>query len=180
MGGGGIPKKVSLRPRLDGSFGRPPVLHLSPMEPHGQSPWYLFDIPSYAKASEGYPPAAESSEASMFWPMNSQRSLTHSSAGKTRGLLRRWMKPHGRSPWYLFDIPSYACLREAPPAKALCGGQALRQRQAKASEGYPPAAESTEASVFWPMNSERSLTHSSAGKTRGLLRRWIKLQGLKG
>jgi hypothetical protein len=24
----------------------------------------------------------------------------------------------------------YACLREAPPTKALCGGQALRRRQA--------------------------------------------------
>jgi len=31
----------------------------------------------------------------------------------------------------------YACLREAPPAKALCGGQALRRRQGEAgiSEG---------------------------------------------
>ena len=28
------------------------------------------------------------------------------------------MEPHGQSPWYLFDIPSYACLREAASAKA--------------------------------------------------------------
>jgi len=27
-----------------------------PMEPHGQSPWYLIEIPAYAKASAGYPP----------------------------------------------------------------------------------------------------------------------------
>ncbi len=35
------------------------------MEPHGQSPWYLHEIPSYAKASEGYPPAVKSAEALM-------------------------------------------------------------------------------------------------------------------
>jgi hypothetical protein len=29
------------------------------MEPHGRSPWYLSDIPSYAKASEDYPPIGE-------------------------------------------------------------------------------------------------------------------------
>jgi hypothetical protein len=34
-------------------------------------------------------------------------------------------------PFYLaFEIPlAFACLREAPPVKALCGGQALRRRQ---------------------------------------------------
>jgi hypothetical protein len=37
------------------------------MEPHGQSPWYLHYIPSYAKASEGYPPIAKSAEAPMLW-----------------------------------------------------------------------------------------------------------------
>jgi len=26
------------------------------MEPHRQSPWYLIEIPAYAKASAGYPP----------------------------------------------------------------------------------------------------------------------------
>jgi hypothetical protein len=36
------------------------------MEPHGQSPWYLHYIPSYAKASEGYPPTAKSAEAAML------------------------------------------------------------------------------------------------------------------
>jgi hypothetical protein len=33
------------------------------MEPHGQSPWYLHEIPAYAKASAGYPPAAKSAGA---------------------------------------------------------------------------------------------------------------------
>jgi len=36
------------------------------MEPHGQSPWYLHNIPSYAKASEGYPPMAKSAGASIL------------------------------------------------------------------------------------------------------------------
>ena len=40
------------------------------MEPCGQSPWYLFGIPSYAKASEGYPPVAKSAEASIFQRTN--------------------------------------------------------------------------------------------------------------
>jgi hypothetical protein len=47
----------------------PPSVNLL-REPHGQSLWFLFDIPSYAKASEGYPPAPESTEALMLWPMN--------------------------------------------------------------------------------------------------------------
>jgi len=40
------------------------------MEPHGRSPWYLHEIPSYAKASEGYPPAAKSAEAAILQLMN--------------------------------------------------------------------------------------------------------------
>jgi len=33
--------------------------------------------------------------------------------------------------WYLnFELDlTFACLREVPPPKALCGGQALRRRQ---------------------------------------------------
>ena len=31
--------------------------------------------------------------------------------------------------WRLGFIWNLACLREAPPARALCGGQALRRRQ---------------------------------------------------
>jgi hypothetical protein len=37
------------------------------MEPHGQSPWFLHEIPSYAKASEGYPASAKSAEAAILW-----------------------------------------------------------------------------------------------------------------
>jgi hypothetical protein len=40
------------------------------MEPHGQNPWYLHKIPSYAKASEGYPPSAKSAEAAILEAMN--------------------------------------------------------------------------------------------------------------
>jgi hypothetical protein len=36
------------------------------MEPRGQSLWYLHEIPSYAKASEGHPPTAKSAGASML------------------------------------------------------------------------------------------------------------------
>jgi len=31
-----------------------------------QSPWYLHEIPSYAKAPEGYPPVAKSAEAQVY------------------------------------------------------------------------------------------------------------------
>jgi len=46
--------------------------------------------------------------------------------------------PTGKARGTFIEIPSYACLREALPPKAFCGGQALRRTQAKASEGYPP------------------------------------------
>jgi hypothetical protein len=55
------------------------------MEPHGQSPWYLHEIPSYAKASEGYPPVAESAEASML------RHMIDS--------VEAYAFIHGQSPW---------------------------------------------------------------------------------
>jgi len=40
------------------------------MEPHGQSQWYLHEIPSSAKASEGYRPLAKSAEALILRRMN--------------------------------------------------------------------------------------------------------------
>ena len=55
------------------------------MEPHGQSPSSLHEIPSYAKASEGYPPVAKSAKASMLGQMN---HLATESAFI-----------HGHSPW---------------------------------------------------------------------------------
>jgi hypothetical protein len=45
------------------------------MEPHGQSPWYLHKIPSYAKASEGYPPSAKSAEAAILQLMNNSGTV---------------------------------------------------------------------------------------------------------
>ncbi|MBC8403140.1 MAG: T9SS type A sorting domain-containing protein [Candidatus Marinimicrobia bacterium] len=56
------------------------------MEPRGQSPWYLHKIPSYAKASEGYPQMATSAVATYFI---FGQFFTHSSTGKARGFLRR-------------------------------------------------------------------------------------------
>jgi hypothetical protein len=55
------------------------------MEPRGQSPWYLHDIPSYAKASEGYPPTAKSAEASMLRYLKYSATLC--------------VFIHGHSPW---------------------------------------------------------------------------------
>jgi len=40
------------------------------MEPHGQSAWYLHEILSYNKASEGHPPVAKSAEALILRRMN--------------------------------------------------------------------------------------------------------------
>ena len=65
------------------------VFHPAHMEPHGQSPWYLHKIPSYAKVSEGYPPVAKSAVASILQHRNEWSRLMHSSPGKTRSLLRR-------------------------------------------------------------------------------------------
>ena len=54
------------------------------MGPHGQSPWYLHEIPSYAKASEGYPPVAKSAEALM---------------GRVNDPTKAYAFIHGQSPW---------------------------------------------------------------------------------
>jgi hypothetical protein len=62
------------------------------MELHGQGPWYLHEIPSCAKASEGYPLVAKSAGASSFWHKNDSATLTHSFTGRARGLLRRRIK----------------------------------------------------------------------------------------
>ncbi len=65
------------------------------MEPDGQSPRYPHYIPSYAKASEGYPPSAKSAEAAILQLMNNSCPTTHSSTGKARGLLRRRINSTG-------------------------------------------------------------------------------------
>ena len=49
-------------------------------------------IPSYAKASEGYPPVAKSAEATSFNTFRVETGVTHSSTGRTRGFLRRRIK----------------------------------------------------------------------------------------
>ncbi|OGP78265.1 MAG: hypothetical protein A2V86_16705 [Deltaproteobacteria bacterium RBG_16_49_23] len=59
--------------------------NISYMEPHGQSPWYLHEIPSYAKASEGYPPVAKSAEALILRRMNDP--------------IKGYAFIHGQSPW---------------------------------------------------------------------------------
>ena len=66
-------------------------------------------IPSYAKASEGYPPVAKSAEATSFSTSTVEAQVTHSSTGRARGLLRRRIKFFGSlgiGIWDLFDICS--------------------------------------------------------------------------
>jgi hypothetical protein len=66
------------------------------MEPHRQSPWYLCEIPSYAKAlacqrtcsastSEGYPPVATSAGALILRYMNNTPEA--------------YVFMHGQCPW---------------------------------------------------------------------------------
>ena len=55
------------------------------MEPHGQSPWYLHEILSYAKASEGYPTVATSAGALILGYMNDAPEA--------------YAFMHGQSPW---------------------------------------------------------------------------------
>jgi hypothetical protein len=55
------------------------------MEPHRQSPWYPNEIPSYAKASEGYPPVAASAGALILRHMNDSTVA--------------YAFIHGQSPW---------------------------------------------------------------------------------
>jgi hypothetical protein len=77
------------------------------MEPHGQGPWYLHEIPACAKASEGYPLVAKSAGASSFWHKNDSATLMHSFTRRARGFLRRRIK------WR--TIRPYPVLLRAPP-----------------------------------------------------------------
>ncbi len=64
------------------------------MEPHEQSPWYLHKIPSYAKASEGYPPSAKSAEAAILQLMNNSDTV--------------YAFLHGQSPCLHAEVPVFA------------------------------------------------------------------------
>ena len=64
------------------------------MEPHGQSPWNLPEIASYAKASEGYPPAAKSAEALILRRMNDPT--------------KAYAFIHGKNPCLHAEVPAFA------------------------------------------------------------------------
>ena len=49
-------------------------------------------IPSFAKASEGYPPPVKSAEATSFNASKVEAQVTHSSTGRALGFLRRRIK----------------------------------------------------------------------------------------
>jgi hypothetical protein len=55
------------------------------MEPHGESPWYLHKIPSYAKASEGYPPSTKSAGAAILQLINKSGTVYAFIRGENRG-----------------------------------------------------------------------------------------------
>jgi hypothetical protein len=75
------------------------------MEPHGQSPWYLHEIPSYANlpaehvlwqagASEGFPPVAKSAEALILRRMNDP--------------IKAYTFIHKQSPCLHAEVPTFA------------------------------------------------------------------------
>jgi hypothetical protein len=66
------------------------------MEPHWQSPTSI-EIPSYAKASEGYPPVVKSTEASSF--------------EHTNNLAAFYASIHGQSPWSSAQVDKYLISR---------------------------------------------------------------------
>ncbi len=59
------------------------------MELTGKARGTFIEILSYAKASEGYPTVAESTEASRFEHENNWLPFKRSSAARVSGLLRR-------------------------------------------------------------------------------------------
>ena len=81
------------------------------MGPHGQSPWYLHEIPSYAKASEGYPPVAKSAEALILRRMNDPT--------------KSYAFIHGQSPCLHAEVP-----RSVFPLNKSFGAQAWSSAQA--------------------------------------------------
>jgi hypothetical protein len=54
------------------------------MEPHGQSPWRLHEIPSYAEASGGCPPAAKSAGAAVLPHMDASGTVYALTTAKAR------------------------------------------------------------------------------------------------
>jgi hypothetical protein len=73
------------------------------MEPHGQSPWYLHEIPSYAKASEGYPPVAKSAEALILRRMNDP--------------IKAYAFIHGQSPWSSAQADNFIITEKIPVSR---------------------------------------------------------------
>src|SRR3990170_2451122 len=78
---------------------------LSKWSPTGLARGTSTRTPSYAKASEGYPPLAKSAEATSFNTCRVKARVTHSSTGRAHGLLRRRIKPNVEgNPTYSFNI----------------------------------------------------------------------------
>jgi len=65
------------------------VLRPPHMKPYAQNACCFHEMPSCAKASEGYRPVAESAEARISRHKNHRLPFTHSTTGETSGLLRR-------------------------------------------------------------------------------------------
>jgi hypothetical protein len=73
------------------------------MEPHKQSPWYLHEIPSYAKASEGYPQVAKSAEALILRRMNDP--------------IKAYAFIHEQSPWSSAQADKFIITEKIPVSR---------------------------------------------------------------
>ena len=82
------------------------------MEPHGQSPWSLHYIPSYAKASAGYPPTPTGAEtlwcdnikASAGYPPEAESAVALTQ-GRRDDLATGFAFIHGQSPCLHAEVP---------------------------------------------------------------------------
>jgi len=86
------------------------------IEPRGQNPWSLDDIPSNAKTSESHPPMAKSAEPRASRPRSVRLPFAHPPTVRVHGLQRRRIV--GRT------LRRYPVLLRAPPVsfpKALFG-----------------------------------------------------------
>ncbi len=85
-------EKELMTPEGEKKESKPDVKPGSSMKPGGQSPWYVHKVPSYAKASEGYPPSAKSAEAAILQPMINSGIIYAFIHNQASDLLRRRIK----------------------------------------------------------------------------------------
>ena len=87
--------------------------------PTGKARGTSMKIPSYAKASEGYPPVAKSAEAVQHIDIDASDTTYAFIHGQARGLLRRRIKPRTEDVAYLnlFQGPVFDVHDQRPVQK---------------------------------------------------------------